>query len=51
VSIKVYEAYRVVEGVDPFDLLWDLKQKGQLEAKKRLAKIFHDILDGRSQDA
>lgn len=50
-SIKIYEAYRVREGVDPFDLLWDLKRKGQLEAKKRLAKIFQDVLDGRSQEA
>lgn len=50
-SIKIYEAYRVREGVDPFELLWDLKREGQKRARKRLTKIFDDVLDGRSQKA
>jgi len=51
VSIKVYEAYRVKRGVDPFELLWDLKRRGQEEVKKRLRVLFEDILDGRAQKA
>ena len=47
-SIKVYEAYRVAQGVDPFDLLWDIKRWGQAAAKQRLTPRFHDILDGKS---
>jgi len=51
VSIKIYEAYRVKRGVDPYELLWDLKRQAQAAAKERLAKVFHDILDGRSHEA
>jgi hypothetical protein len=51
VSTKVYTAYRVQKGVDPFTLLWDLKQRGQLEAKKRLKLIFDDILNGKAEEA
>lgn len=47
-SIKIWEAYRVRRGVDPFDLLWDLKRTGQEAARIRLKKIFDDVLDGRS---
>ena len=47
-SIKVYEAYRVAKGTDPFELLWDIKRQGQAAAKAKLTTIFRDILDGRS---
>lgn len=47
-SIKVYEAYRVARGTDPFDLLWDIKRRAQAEARAKLAVRFHDILDGKS---
>ena len=50
-SIKVYTAYRVQKGVDPFSLLWDLKRRGQEEAKKRLAMVFEDILNGKAEEA
>lgn len=50
-SIKVYEAYRLKEGIDPFDLLAEFKQRGQALARERLAKIFYDILDGRSEES
>lgn len=49
VSIKVYEAFRVARGVDPFPLLWEIKRRGQAEAKARLARVFRDVLDGHAQ--
>lgn len=50
-SIKIYEAYRVIRGVDPFDLLWEIKRVGQAQAKKRLTRLFRDILQGKAQRA
>lgn len=47
-SIKVYEAYRVAKGTDPFDVLWDIKRRGQAAAKAKLTTVFRDVLDGRS---
>lgn len=47
-SIKVYEAYRVAKGTDPFDLLWDIKRRALAAAKAKLTPLFHDILDGKS---
>jgi len=49
VSIKVYDAYRVQRGVDPFNLMADLKRRGQQEARERLTVIFGEILSGASQ--
>jgi hypothetical protein len=51
VSIKVYDAYRVAKGADPFEVLWSTKRRAQADAKKRLIPMFHDILDGRSHSA
>lgn len=48
VSIKLYEAYRVARGVDPFDLLWEIKRRGQREARARLKQLYRDILDGKA---
>jgi len=48
VSIKVYEAYRVARGVDPYELLWEIKRRGQEAARERLVRMARDILDGRS---
>lgn len=50
-STKIYEAYRVAKGVDPYEVFWDIKHRGQREAKRRLGQIFHDILDGKSREA
>lgn len=50
-SIKIYTAYRVAKGVDPFELLFDLKRRGREEAKKRLRLIFEDILNGKAEEA
>lgn len=47
-SIKVYEAFRVARGADPFDLLWDIKRRGRAAAKAKLTPLFDDILDGKS---
>lgn len=50
VSTKIYEAYRIVEGVDPLNVLWSFKAAGRGLAKTRLAEMYREILDGRTED-
>ena len=50
-STKVYDAFRIAKTADPFDLLWDIKRRGQAGVKTRLIPVFTDILDGRSHTA
>jgi hypothetical protein len=47
-STKIYEAYRIVEGVDPLNVLWTFKATGRKNAKRRLAEMYRTILEGRS---
>jgi hypothetical protein len=49
VSTKIYEAYRVRQGVSLWPLLWDIKRQGQEAARGRLAAAYRDILDGPAQ--
>jgi len=49
VSIKIYEAYRVAKGVDPYEVLFDSRRRAQKNARDRLGKIMRDVLEGRSQ--
>lgn len=49
-STKVYEAYRIREGHDPFRVLWEIQRRGREGARQRLAKLYRDVLEGRSQE-
>jgi hypothetical protein len=48
-SIKVYYAYRVKEGVDPFDLMFGIKKRGVVEAKKKLTAFYNAMLSSPEQ--
>lgn len=48
VSIKVYEAYRVREGHDPYAVLWEIRRHGQAFVREVLGKLYEDVLSGRS---
>ena len=44
-SIKVYEAYQTVAGVDPVDLMISLKRQSRDTARRLLKKHYNAILD------
>lgn len=47
-SLKVYEAYRVQEGLDPYPVLWEIQRRGRENIKRKLRKVFSDISEGIS---
>lgn len=49
-SIKVYEAYRVREGHDPFSVLWEIQRRGRDGIREKLLKIFKDVASGRAHE-
>jgi hypothetical protein len=48
VSTKVYEAYRIREGHDPFSVFWEIQARGRENIRAKLRKLFDDVVAGTS---
>ena len=51
VSIKVYEAYRIAKGHDPYTVLWSIRATALELFEERLAVLYRAILDGHAERA
>lgn len=47
-SIKVYEAYRIRDGVDPYGVLWEIQRRGREQILHTLDTLFRAVVDGRA---
>lgn len=50
-SLKMYEAYRILPEHDPYEVLWRIKSQARGIVKEKLTKFYLDIVEGRSAEA
>lgn len=49
-SLKMYEAYRILPDHNPYEVLWKIKAQARKTVKEKLSKLYLDIVEGRSNE-